>query len=163
MNIEVRGKITERDYMIAQWVHIRPRPLFAGLGIFILLAAIAVLCADFASGKPGAAKWWALGGLLYLILSFGIWVPYKARRTFRQYKAIQAPFTWRITDAELHVESERGSAVVPWSDFIKWRRGCGLFLIYPNDSIFHLLPDRLLSSKDQIRQIEELLHRSVKT
>ncbi|WP_162932529.1 YcxB family protein [Solimonas sp. K1W22B-7] len=163
MNIELEGQIAERDYVIAQWLDIKPRPFFLAAGVLILLLAVVVLWQAF-FGPPkfhaGSGKWFVLALLAYMAISFGVW-PYKAKRTYRQYKAIHATQRYVVTDEALKVESDRGHGVVPWSDLVKWKFGNGLFLLYPNDTIFYIVPVRLFSSAVQVEQFKELLRRAV--
>src|SRR5262249_15016095 len=93
----------------------------------------------------------------YLGIYFGFWYPLKARRIYRQYKAVGLPFTAEITDQGIQIDSELGSGLLPWSHIRKWREGSSVFLLYPADALYHILPKDVFS-QESMREFRNTLN-----
>ena len=153
----ISGQIEERDFVRAAFVHIRPRQSLAFLGV--VLVALGLGVAIWALGDLAEDRQRGVLGLCillvftYLGVYFGLWYPFRARRLFRQDKAVGLPFTAEIREDGIHVESELGGGLVPWPHIRKWREGSSVFLLYPSDALYHIFPKSVFSasSGDQFR------------
>lgn len=134
----IQGCIKEADYVAAQWLHIKPRPVFAVVGILLLVLAAALLIHKL--------DWTLIVALSILVGSLFIARPYQARRTFRQYKALAEPMSIEVRDDGLYFRRETGEGLVPWSHIRKWRRDSKLLLLYPASSLFYLIPSHLFEN-----------------
>lgn len=128
----IDGQLTEADYVASQYLHLRPRPVFAVAGILMLALAAWTL---WFSRSPVLLACLALLGLHFLI-----WLPFKSRRLFRQYKALAEPATLEVREDGLFFRRPTGEYLVPWSHIVKWRHNEKLVLLYPADNAFHLVP-----------------------
>ncbi|MEM7412231.1 MAG: YcxB family protein [Myxococcota bacterium] len=142
----IEGQIAERDFVRAAFVHIRPSPFFAVIGALLgllglVLACLALFESDLQRVSLGV---FILACLLYLGFYFAVWYPYAARRTFRQYKALSLPFTAEVTSDGFRVETELGQGLLPWDHIRRWRESKALFLLYPTDGLYHVVPKSLL-------------------
>lgn len=164
MNIELQGQLTQREYSAANWLHIKPRPVLAVLGIFILGLAIWALWMTFFSSTRAhgsIAAWAVLIGLVYFAFVYLVWQPLKWRKLYRQHKDLHRPLRMIITEDSLKAENETGSGTIAWRDLVKWKEGHGLFLLYPNEALFYVIPARLFSSIEQVEQFRQLLSRAI--
>jgi hypothetical protein len=83
-----------------------------------------------------------------LLAIFAIYIPYKARRTFRQYKALSEPLLVEVRTDGLFVKRDLGEGFIPWSHIIKWRSNKKLVLLYPAENVFHLIPLHLFDGPE---------------
>jgi hypothetical protein len=134
-----QGVLTQRDYVRSQFLHMRPRRAFAVIGVFLLLLfAAAVVIGD------GAIPLLAL--LAFLGLQFFVYVPWRSRRAFNQYKALSEPVSITLREDGLYFARAHGSGLLPWSQIRKWKASSDLILLYPADHIFHLVPRHFFAS-----------------
>lgn len=134
------GTLSEKDYVAAQFLHLRPRPVFAFIGVF-LLAAYALVLFVFPSLLT-------FGVAVYLVGSFLLYVPWRARRNFRQYAALSESVSVEVHPDGLRFTRKNGEGLLPWSEIRKWRRNQRLLLLYPASNIFHLLPSHFFASSE---------------
>ena len=147
--MRAQGQRTERDYVIAQFLHMRPRPVFAIIGVVLVGLLI------WALATSGSGSLYAV--VVFLIVYFAVFIPWRHRRTFREYKALSEPFTLVVQDDGLHFESEHGSGVVPWSHIVKWRCNKSVVLVYPARNLFYLVPRHCFSSQSEFGEFTNLL------
>jgi uncharacterized membrane protein YbhN (UPF0104 family) len=159
--IEIEGQITAQDYVRAQYLHLRPRPLFGYLEVGLLLFSVLIVgFGIFTFVRDGEnPTWWlvllAVGG--YLAAYFLWYLPWQTRRRYAQHKALQSPFRIRVDEEGVFAENEYGQALLPWSFFLKWKEGRHLFLIYHTDGLFQMIPKRSIKSESDIEALRALL------
>lgn len=158
--MELRGTLTARDVLAAQWLHIKPRPTYAVIGVVLLAGAAWALWFSFSIPRLRGNGWSLLGGLA-LIAAYGLWLSYRTIRTYRQRKALQRQLRMVPTEGGLLAENETGQFTLPWSDFRKWKEGNGAFLLYVSDNIFHLVPKHFFQSHADIVAFRDLLKAKV--
>lgn len=146
--MRVQGTLTERDYVAAQFLHIRPRLIFAIIGLALLL--LAAWAITISKSLP------LIAALAFLAAWFAI-IPWRARRTFREYKALSEPFSIEVRDDGLFFERANGSGLVPWGYLIKWRTNSSLVLLYPARNLFYLVPKHFFSDSEQFVQFQARL------
>lgn len=140
----IQGSLQEADYLAAQRLHIRPRPIFAVVGLMLLAVALVMLY---------ASRSWTLAlALAFLFVVLFVYEPFKAKRLFRQYKALSQRTIVEIRDNGLFFKHENGEGLVPWSHVIKWRSNDKLLLLYPASGLFYLLPSHFFPSPDAFRE-----------
>jgi|JI8StandDraft_1071087.scaffolds.fasta_scaffold168177_2 hypothetical protein len=153
----IGGTIQETDHVGAMYLHVKPRPIYAILGGCILLL--------FAWASYVSPSWWALFAPAGLICLFGIAIPWRARRTYRQYKALSEHSTIEVRDDGIFFRRQNGEGLVPWAQIIKWRRNRRLVLLYPASTVFYLIPSHFFDSNESFerfaRTIEEHVGRAV--
>lgn len=161
--MELKGALREKDLRVAAWMHIAPRKTYAILGLLVLASAICALWLAFFGSKPdsGWAKWAVLASLVYLPAHFFLYVPYRLRRHFRQFKALQREQLLATTDTGLTTATEDGSATVPWSDLLRWKESNALFMLYVADSTYCLIPKRFFASEADIQGFRGILKSKV--
>jgi|SRR5581483_7444964 len=126
------GTLRESDYVAAQFLHARPRPVFAAVGLLLLLAFVWALAASASAAMFGVLVW--------LVAFFVLYLPWRAKRNFRQYKALSERVSAEVREDGLFFKRETGEGLVPWSHVNKWRVGKALVLLYPSSNVFYLIP-----------------------
>ena len=154
--MELRGTPVATDLVAAQWLHVKPRPVYAIVGIVLLVAASWGLWYSFSVPKL-RDKGWLLVGSLGFIAALAVWTRYRAVRTYGQLRAFHRELRLEPTDAGIFSESETGHGTTPWSDFLKWKEGGSLFLLYISDDIFQIVPKRFFSSEADISEFRGML------
>ena len=125
----------------------RPRPVFAVLGVIVLGLFIWAASLDF--------DLLLFGFLVILAVYVLIVIPWHAKKTYRNYKALSLPVTVEVLDEGLRFESPTGNNLAPWDHFVKWRKNKNLILVYPTKRLFHLLPRHFFETSadfDRIRR-----------
>ena len=114
--MELKGALTNRDLRSAAWLDVAPRKAFAFLGLLVLALALwALWLAFFGSKQASSWKWALLAFLVYLLAHYSLYVPYRLRRYFRQYKALQKEQFLSPTDIGLMVTTENVKGIIPQS------------------------------------------------
>jgi len=141
----IRGQLKEDDYVAAQFLHLRPRPWLALVGalLVVMMIGAALYAPTTAAGISGA--------LIFLIVYFALLLPWKARRFFRQYRALGEPVAIEIRDDGLFFKRENGEGLVPWTHIVKWRASDKLLLLYPVANLFHLIPAHFFDRPEDFR------------
>jgi hypothetical protein len=158
--MKIQGTFTERDLRNAGWTNLRPRRTFAVVGVLIVAAFCwALWLAFFGNGfdEPGWVRWAMLSVAVYSVLFFIFGIPYRVRRTYRQRKDLQRPCTYLPSEKGLGFETEGAQGTKAWSDYLKWKEGRSVFLLYMSDQMFHVIPKRFFSSVDELNAFRELL------
>jgi len=162
--IRVGGIITEKEHATAQRLHQKPRPAFAWAGVLLLIVALGVLWLAFFgshSHKAGAAPWAILGFLIYLLLHWTVVLPMKWRRIYKQQQSLHRSFSLEITDDGISAQSDNLQGDTPWSDYVRWKEGDGVFLLYWSDVLFQIIPFRFFGDDEKIREFRTILSRKV--
>ncbi|MHB1036885.1 MAG: YcxB family protein [Pirellulales bacterium] len=164
--IRLAGTIEESDYVRALLWHVRPRLLIWVLVIIVVLVfAVARLIAWL--GRGAAAT--ELPAVSFILLFFAgclaaglARVPWRFRRLYRNYRAIQSPFTLEMTEEGFHATSEHGETRLGWDMFLKYKESARFFLLYQTTILFHILPKRLFVDADDVDRARDLFSRKVK-
>ncbi|MGJ8655150.1 MAG: YcxB family protein [Akkermansiaceae bacterium] len=157
--MRIHCQLESADYVSAQFLHLRPRPVFKWLGILLFGLSVLVIVYQvffvFAVGR-GSFPFIPFGAIAYLVLSYCVWLPYKSKKLFKQQKALSVPSDVEITEDYFVSTSSLGSAKLVWADFHKYRIGKDLILVYQNDAIFHMFPKRWFTDGEYQELVEIL-------
>jgi len=160
----IQGTFSPRDLKDANWSHLRPRRTLAVVGLLVVAAFCWALWFAFFgawSADVGWLRWAMLAAGIYLIGFFAIGIPYKVRRTYRQRKDLQRPCAFLPSESGLGVETEGSRGVKPWSDYLKWKEGKSVFLLYMSDHMYQVIPKHFFSSPDEVNSFRNLLEQKV--
>jgi len=145
----IQGHLTEADYVTAQWLHIKPRPLVAVLVLLPLLAALTVMVLD--------RQWSLIATFIFLVVVYFAYLPFRSRRLFRQHKALAERISVEPRDEGLFFQRENANALVPWSYLMKWRSSDKLLLLYPTKGSFYMLPASLFTNQAAFEDFRRLI------
>ena len=113
------------------------------------------------SGDYGWARWALPAMLLYLALSFGFGIPFKSKRAYKQRKDLQRPCSFSIGSTGLYISSEGLAGTKPWTDYLKWKEGKTLFLVYLSDNLYQVIPKRFFASESDLNAFREVLSQEI--
>jgi hypothetical protein len=155
--IEGSGELTERDYVRAMWLHLRPRPLFAVFGVVLLAAfALALLhtAVELVRGErlpteylvPAAAM---AGAVVWM---YRAWIG-----AIRRHPLFRGTYRLVLTDEGIISElSERASSECRWDVYTAWREGPDVFVLYSGPQNLQVFPKRWFG-EEGARQVRSLL------
>jgi Na+/melibiose symporter-like transporter len=142
--MKVQYRITEDDYAEAArfhaWRHFIARPstmMLVACGLVLVLLGVSLW-----TGVVSAEMLVLWIVIVSILLAFGLFVhtPSRARRHYRQYKALQEPVTADLTDAGIRFSNSDGEGILPWAKVFQWRQNKQLILIYGMPILFYIVP-----------------------
>lgn len=135
--MHIKGTILEQDYVSAQFLHLRPRRSVAILGLLLLLLMLWTFVI-----APSAL---VIGVFVYFVVFLFLYIPWRAKRNYHQYKALSETVSIDIMDEGLFFKRQNGEGLLPWAQILRWRSNRKLLLLYPASNIFHLVPSHFFS------------------
>lgn len=162
--IELTGKLEAKDYVRAQYLHIRPRPVFKIVGTLLLLLLGWAIWYSYWGGGSGDLTAYDLmlpGAVVYLVSNYYVYIPWKARRIFAQQKSFHRDAQSKFDDAGLAASSEVGEVTIPWSDYLKWKENGHMFLLYFSEPSFQMIPKRHFATSGDIKGFRRLLESKI--
>jgi hypothetical protein len=164
MKIEVEGRLTEKEHTAAQWLNLKPRPAILGVGVALVIVTMAALWLSFFgsySNQAQTARWALLAFLGYLVFHWAFVLPNKWKRIYRQQKSLRMPYKLEISEEGISGKTENMQGTNPWSDYVRWKEGNGVFLLYWSDSLFQVIPLRFFATEEHIEAFRGLLREKV--
>lgn len=157
--IEAEGELTERDYMKAQWLHLKPRRplLYVGYGLLFLIgiaAALAVGSSASVGDTTPAIGFFAVLGL-FVILVLWQWLAY--RRAYRSQRTLSGTQRLLFSESGIRGAFAYGAGETEWGAFIKWRESRDLFIIYQASNLMHIIPKRWFAGEQAVTDLRILL------
>ena len=146
--IKIQEDINAGDYRRALFLHLRPRPVFAVLGILIILVFLLDLVWMLCSPDRWERDTFGMiGFLLFLAVYFFWFLPWRVSKSFKQNQFLKHSSTCVIDVTGVHTTSELGNSDIPWDHFHKWKMGRNMILLYPTDTMYFIFPKRLFSAE----------------
>ena len=91
-----------------------------------------------------------VGGLLGYFSVLFLFIPINASRRFDIHRTLNAEISFSMSEQGIRFKSEVGENKLQWADIRKWRYGKGMYLFYINNSMFHMIPSRVLSDDSEL-------------
>ena len=144
--------IKEDEYVRANKLFSRPtkNTLYSYTLIFVMLA-IAFITSDSFNTRLIITSTF-IGALIGHAIARHIYAPWKTRKQFKVYKAVQEPVTLEHTAEGMHFKSEVGESFIEWNRVIKWRENNEFLLFYQAPVLYHIIPKRIGDTCDLIRE-----------
>jgi hypothetical protein len=143
--MKIQCQIEPSDYVQAQYLHFRLRPLtkllLVVLSVLLVVVSLHQIIILQDIKITGFSIILLAVGVYYAIV-FGAWLPYRTKKIYWQQKALQEPFVAEISSDEFVSTNSIGTARLRWKDFHKYKVGKNLILVYQSDAIFHMFPRR---------------------
>ena len=154
-HIDFHCTISADDLVDAHYVHIRPRRVFALLGIGIILLALAVFAwtvVQAVRGGPRSVRFVLLAAVMGLGSVLVSWVllsyyPRLVKRAYSQQKALHGPIQVHVDETGVQVHTDFVNAVSPWSHYLKWKESERIFLLYQTNTLFQVFPKRCMDAQ----------------
>lgn len=135
----VRFRITRDDFRRAQWLHIKPRPVFVVLGALVLALMLIVAVYALLSRDSERAALIIVVAVSYLVFTV---VAHRRRvaRAYDQTKALHDEFAMTVDGSGIHTAAERGQSTMLYGDILRIREDERVMLIYHADNLFNVIP-----------------------
>ena len=159
--IEVIGTLQPGDYIRAQYLNLRPRPVFKVAGAIILVAVAWTCWYLLTRDDFGLFAYAYVALILLLVLNFGVYLPWKTRRMYRQQKALQRELTYRFDDSSVFASNENGESTTPWEDYLKWKQNDQMILLYLSDCLYQMIPRSMFGQPDDFDKLSELVRSKI--
>jgi len=104
-----------------------------------------------------APSWVVSAATAYLALWFLVFIPWHAKRNYRQYKALSESVSLEVREGGVFFKWSNGEALIPWSHIVKWRHSKTLLLLYPTSNVFHLVPSHFFATSDAFAEFVQVL------
>ena len=154
----ITGTYSVDDLLAGAWVHLRRRLIVIAPGlVFFAFAAY-----ELSTGAPAWAFWFPICFIVWVVGVVAIGVPYRCGREFAQRKDLRQQITFAPQESGLHITTAALSATKPWSDYLKWKEGRAVFLLYMSDRTFTVVPKRFFVSSAEEQSFRELVSRNVR-
>jgi len=143
-------KLSESEVVKAMQLHGRGSNITLAVLVIIGFAfvLIALLTKYKALGFVAVA-----GGIIgYFSVQF-ILTPIKAKKQYRQHRALRSEITMSLTENGINFASESGESRLQWSDIHRWKLGNGIYLLYITSNMFHIIPARAISKKNEFDEL----------
>lgn len=145
----ITGTITESDYVAAQFLHMRPRVVFAVIGVLLV-----GLYLWFVLMRP---KPFPIALLVFMVGYFTVYLPWAAKSAYRKYKAISEPVELELREDGLFARNPHAQSVTPWDHIGRWRKGKLMVLLYPTDNLFMIVPSHMFGSPEHYAEFTKAL------
>lgn len=148
--MDCRYRLTESEVINAMQVHgrssqrARAALCVAGIALVLLSALTHYTLIGFGG---------VVGGLIGYIAVLYLLIPFKARKHYRQYRALREKISMTLTEQGIAFRSEAGESRLHWNDIHQWKNGNGLFLLYVTSNMFHMVPSRALADENALSGI----------
>lgn len=136
----------EEGQLIRAMQHHMTRRLTSGVMRWLLIVAgvlmvLAVALMSLTGTKPDAVLVGGILGTVVGLVAVSLWfAPYLVRCQFAQSAALRASYTLSWDETALRFESERGHAVMPFSEFHAWCEVGDVLMLYQTQMMFHIVP-----------------------
>ena len=165
--IHLTGQYQLEDFKAAQRLHAwgsrsGPWVTYLILGAFIvagfglLVAGLVPRYAETYGSLVFIAVVLIIFGFLGIFRNARQW-PRQLERIFDQQKDLHAPFEIELDEEGWHWRNEYGQTRIPWGDFVKWKQGEDILILYRSDVMFHFLPRRLFHDQGEVDYVLEQL------
>jgi hypothetical protein len=145
------------DLLAGAWLHYRRKLVVLAFGLVFLAYAAYNLSPEV----PGWAYWIPVFCILWILVVVAIGIPYRCRREFAQRRDLRHQFTFAPDKSGLRITTETLSGTKPWSDYLKWKEGHAVFLLYMSDRMFTIVPKRFFASPADALAFRELVSGNV--
>jgi hypothetical protein len=162
--IQIKGQYSLDDFKKAQQLHARQAAASYGTRVFLVAIAGLFYISLIVLVLLGRLLWpyllAPLALLLVLLLYQYVYKPFMLGRTFMKHKDLSAPFEMELSAEGLSVSNPKGSALIPWNNFLKWAEGREMVLLYRSYIMFQMVPKRLFTRESDLQFLREQLTRN---
>ena len=147
--------ISEKDFIKAQWIHIKPRPIYAIIGIIILFT-LELACANMVwkcFDENIFAKILIPIGINSYLVILVCNVLRKWHKIYKQTKSLQNSISISYENRTITFITESGHNNVKIDDIYKIKSSSDLMLIYLNEMMFIVVK----KSDDEVMKITDAI------
>ena len=156
-------RYTEKDLANAMLLSNRLNIFSRKTFFFFITIAILATVLVAAIGSP---SWLILAGIVpaYLALAYlvvlsihYVYVPWYARRSFRQQKTLQVLANMSWSPEGFSIATEDGNASIPWGKYLRWAENDRIILLFLGPTLYHMIPKWAFSSQDDIDDLKQII------
>jgi hypothetical protein len=157
--LELRGSFTWRDSLQAFWISVRPRPVWAIVGIALLALAVALASFEWRGylKNGGHAPSPLTYSLVVLIFMFAVYYPWIHYQRFQKSKTMSLPVTYQFGNDEIIISNELSTTRFPWTIIVAARESKNMYLLYDAAGPQVAIPKRFATSPDAQSHLREQL------
>ena len=158
--MELDYALNEKEHRSAQWLVMKPRPVFAVIGVLLIALFIWGVWYSLFSLTNPSLYWtrYVMPGLfIYLVLSFAVYRPYRWNQIYRKQKSLSRDVRLTVVPEGLRFADENGDSLVPWSDYTDWKENNSIFLLFLSPVLFQAIPKRAFQDSSAVDEFRELL------
>ncbi len=141
----MRYKVTKKDFYRAYLLHIKPRRIYAILGIVLICIALSVcLCSVLPIGG-GSDIMFAVKLFLCMIFVLSvvyIYPLYTLHKSYKQTKGIDGDVDLAVHEESFSISTKNSNTTIPFGDIYKIRSSDSYLLIYLNQYFYVILPKK---------------------
>lgn len=165
-------KITESDFVEAQWLHMKTnlkmkvRPLFWYLCLLfaipgMVLAFVYCLYQWTQGITPDWQFWLIYGAIIYVFIIYCIYFPRRWENIYKQTRLLQEESDLEFSEDGLSGSSDRGEAKLEWDLFKKWKEGKNIIILYQGDFYMNIIPKRCFETEKALDETLELIRSKI--
>lgn len=158
-SIPFEGALTYQQFRAGQRLHAGSRQLSGIFGFFVVVFIVAAIFA-FQEGEPLWRPFGLVGFAALFLLLIGL-QEWSIRRAWKTHKLAHERMRGALDETSLSVESEYGSARIPWDQLHQWHASSNVLLIYQSNNALHILPRELFGSDEDWNAARELVSRKL--
>jgi hypothetical protein len=151
--------LTERDYVRAAFLHVKPTPR---RWVIITLCFLALtLWPGVLLGDWETAAWLLSGGAIIVLVRYFVVAPLQLRRDYQRHKTLRRETTVTLLDEAIRFESTIGNSLLTWDVILKWRHNADYVLIYIGPRQYLAVPGTVAAEGFDIERLKAELTRHV--
>lgn len=138
----MKYRVTKKDCYRAYLLHIKPRRIYAILGIILICIALSVCLLPFLpieDKPPIAFVILPLLGAVFVLLLIYVLPLYQLHKSFKQTKGASGEVELFIHEDSFSISDGNSNSTVPYQDIYKLRSDKDYLLIYINQYVYIVL------------------------
>ncbi|MCE5341019.1 MAG: YcxB family protein [Planctomycetaceae bacterium] len=151
----MKYSVSSRDQYKAYLLHIKPRKVYAVLGMVFMLIALFVIYLELSRKGFGKTSLSMIVAAIYVLFSIYIWPMYSMNKLGKQTKLKGGEIDLFLDKDFFTRSTEMSNAKMLYKDIFKLKKNKNYLLIYINDGLYIILPKRNSELQDAAKQIEE--------
>jgi hypothetical protein len=163
--VRITTQLTVKDYLAAQRLHFRPKPILRWVLIALGALFVGVIFQQVlmvAQGRALGRYWWMLpAGLAYGALLFYVVLPWRVSKLFRAQPSMGEPTETTFNDEGLLLQTPRGQLRFKWAALKRWKKNKHYILVYHSNVLFHIFPRRSFQRPEEFDELAALLGKNL--
>jgi hypothetical protein len=139
----MRYKLAKLDYYKAYLLHIKPRQVYAILGVFVIcMVVFACILAVLSSGGKHETRFVVtiLLVAVFVLLSIYLAPVYSINKCFKQTKGLDSEIALSVSEDSFSLSTENSNVTIPYKDIFKVKSNEHYLLIYHNQYVYRVIP-----------------------
>lgn len=138
-------KITEEDMVSSMQVHTKGKKITR-----TIMSVCGILLLIIGPMTNSTILYWsaALGGFCGYMLVYFVVTPFTAKKQFRENKLLKQDVEINIEKDGITFKNNSSKSFINWSDFLKWKTGKGMYLLYITSNMYQMIPFRAVDDNE---------------